>query len=190
MKKVLVGLIIILAFLILIDYGKAGLMMGENEVHLKSFDEYEVCFGVWTGREGLTRHEVSYSDEIAPFVASISPIEFNLTNVPCSNEPVERRACIKKLCMEGEIEFYRLVCITFKGPFRLALFPEEEYYEGSVKDVSYKGAATTTVPYTMKVYYTPYDLKIIIVVVLIIVAILIMVVYHLKTREKKLSTSS
>jgi len=184
MRKVLVGLTIMLGLLIFIDIGYAGLMMGENEVHLKTFEEYDICFGVWTGRSGITHHEVSASDEIIPFISSISPTKFELEPVPCPGESKARRECIKQLCMNGTIKYCQLVCITFKGPFRVALFPEEEYYEGSVKDVSKKGSATTVIPYTMKVYYTPYDLKIILVVVGVIITSIILVIYLWKTREK------
>jgi len=84
-----------LGLLIFIDIGYAGLMMGENEVHLKTFEEYDICFGVWTGRSGITHHEVSASDEIIPFISSISPTKFELEPVPCPGESICKR-CFKK----------------------------------------------------------------------------------------------
>jgi len=184
MRKFWFGLVIMLAFFTLIDVGYAGLMMGENEVHLKTFEEYDVCFGVWTGRSGVTHHEVSASDNLTSFISSISPTKFDLEPVPCPGEQKARQTCIKELCVNGTIKYCQLVCITFKGPFRVALFPEEEYYEGSVKDVSKKGSATTVIPYTMKVYYTPFDLKIILVVAGVIITSIVLIIYLWKTKEK------
>lgn len=185
MKEIWFGFTIVLIFLLLINIASAGLMMGESEVHLKAFEEKEICFGVWTGREGTSHHEVSYSDEIAPFIDSISPIKFDLEAVSCPSDPVQRRACIKELCMNSSIKYCQLVCINFKGPFRVDLFPNETLYEGSIKDVSMLGAATTVVPSSIKVYYTSYDLKIIILIVVIISVILIMFVYFFIQRKKK-----
>jgi len=186
MKEIWFGFAIVLIFLLSTNLANAGLMLGENEVHLKTFDEYDICFGVWTGREGTTSHTVSFSDEIAPFVASFSPTEFELEPVPCPSEQKPRQACIKELCMNGTVQYCQLVCITFKGPFKVALFPEEEYYEGSVKDVSKKSTGSTTVvPYTMKVYYTPFDLKIIIVIVIAIITSIVLIIYFWKSRKPK-----
>lgn len=175
-KWVILGIICILT-ITFTHTAEAGLFIGENEVHLEPFEEKTLCVGVWTGSPGTTRHTIDLSDNLDPYVTSISPTDFEIFQVDCPQDPVERRDCIRKYCNADNTNFCRKVCIEFKGPFYASFDTSVQVIEGSIRDVGYYLNAQTVVPQDITVYYRPYNLLIIVLGVAIVAVVILMVIY-------------
>ena len=156
---------------------EAGLFISENDLHLEPFKEGVICFGVWTGAPGTTHHTIEVSENLAPYVESISPTEFDIYQVDCPQDSAERRNCIRKFCNEDNTNFCRKVCINFKGPFYASFDTSEQVIQGSVKDIGYYLNAQTVVPQDITVYYRPYNLWIIILAVAVGVVLIAVLAY-------------
>lgn len=186
------NLLVIMCFLTisLTNTVEAGLFISENDLHLEPFKEGVICFGVWTGAPGTTQHTVEVSENLLPYVESISPTEFDIYQVDCPQESAERRDCIRKFCNEDNTNFCRKVCINFKGPFYASFDTSEQVIKGSVKDIGYYLNAQTVVPQNITVYYRPYNLWIIILAVAVVVVLVLVLVYfrYLKNMESQIST--
>lgn len=172
-------LLVILCFLTInfAHTADSGLFINENELHLEPFKEGVICFGVWTGAPGTTRHTVDISENLKPYVDSISPTDFEIYQVDCPQDSKERRDCIRKFCTEDNTNFCRKVCINFKGPLYVSFDTSEQVIEGSIRDIGYYLNAQTVVPQSITIYYRPYNLWIIILAVAVVVVLILIIFY-------------
>jgi hypothetical protein len=188
MKKIL--LFILITFLLAVPRAYAGIGLFEGSVSLTALETKTVCnLMIYSTIEGRNYFHIEYGDEIKRFVSDIEPNDFYLETINCPGESEARRECIKNLCEEGQDSYCRIICTTFTGPFELSLDPKPVRYNGNIRDEITAGASKIVDALPFTVFYTPYDLKIIIgfvVVIIIIIAVIVLLnKRHLTTVKRK-----
>ena len=189
MKK----LIIFLIFLILLARPvHAGIGLFEGSVSLSALETKTTCnLIVYSTINGNLSYQVSYTQDISRFIGSIQPNDFYLKSIDdygCPQDGDARRDCIKNLCAEGKDEYCRIICTTFSGPFEVSMNPQPTRYSGAIKDVVRAGAATITDAQPFVVYYTPYDLKLVILYIIIVIVLIVLTLKFGKRYFKKSKT--
>lgn len=185
-----IGFVLGLIFLVLFIPGivEAGHVISKGNVQLEGTEQKTLCGPrVYSTSPGEWKYTIKY-EKLDKFVKKIEPNTFYLKDINQAGCPStttnmtqnekttvgsERRDCIQRLCKEKNETYCRTVCVTFQGPTEFSLFPKEQKYEGTMKDVASIRAAKVTSASGFNVYYTPIDLKpIIFIVIIIIIGIL------------------
>jgi hypothetical protein len=154
---------------------QAGISLGKGGITLNAGETEEVC-DVWIyATQGGGNYHVETTGGIIPLTAGISPNDFTLEPIQCPEESNARRACITDLCLSGNKESCKVVCVTFTAPFLMDMNPQEVIYDGAILNSIKIGVATIKEPYSFSVHVRPLDAKPL-VLGIILAAIIIMVI--------------
>jgi hypothetical protein len=177
MNKIFI--IMFVCLLLLIPGAYAGIGLFDGSVELTALQTQTKCnLMVYSTIDGENLFHIEYSGDISKFVSNIEPNDFYLKKINCPSNDQERRDCITKLCQEGQDDYCRIICTTFKGPFELSLDPQPTRYNSGIRDVITANKATIVDALPFVVMYTPYDMKVVLgfaVVVIVIIAAIILV---------------
>jgi hypothetical protein len=185
--KIALGIVlIILVFFLLIKIAFGGLAVFTGSVELSPFEEKTVCgVCIYSTLPQKGRFTLEFSKDLEKFVSRIYPNDFELQPIQCPSEPEARRACINAECSNPNSVSAKTVCVSFKGPFELALFPKKTEYRGAIRSVEKVGASVFVLPVDFIVYYTPFNAWFIIIP-LIAACIFIGIFSVKKLRKRKL----
>jgi len=185
MNKIIL-IITLIGFLLLMPKAYAGIGLFEGSVSLTALQTKTVCnLMIYSTIDGENLFHIGYGEEISKFVSKIEPNDFYLKTINCPSDGQQRRECITKLCQEGKDEYCRIICTTFTGPFELSLDPKSTSYNSGIRDIIKAGQATVVDALPFVIFYTPYDLKIILGFVIIIIIIIAAIIIVNKKRFKK-----
>jgi hypothetical protein len=186
MKIALIITFIILVFFFLIKVAFGGLAVFAGNVELSPLEKKTVCgICIYSTQLQKGRFTLEFSKDLQKFVSRIYPNDFELQPIQCPSEPEARRACINAECSNPNSTSAKLVCIDFKGPFELALFPKKTEYRGAIRSVEKVGASVLVLPTDFIVYYTPFNAWLIIIPVAVIVCLLTGILLIKKKLRKK-----
>jgi hypothetical protein len=185
--KIALGIVlIILVFFLLIKIALGGLAVFTGSVELSPFEEKTVCgVCIYSTLPQKGRFTLEFSKDLEKFVSKIYPNDFELQPIQCPSEPEARRACISAECANPNSVSAKSVCVSFKGPFELALFPKKTEYRGAIRSVEKIGAAVIVLPVDFVVFYTPFNAWLI-VIPLIAACIFVGIFSVKKLRKRKL----
>jgi hypothetical protein len=177
--KILIWMsLVVLTFFLLVNTAFGGLAIFKGNVELFPFEKKTVCgVCIYSTLPQKGRFSLEFSENLKKFVEKIYPNDFELQPIECPMEPEPRRACINTECSNPNSTSSKLICVDFKGPFELSLFPKRTEYRGAVRGVEKVGASVLVIPTDFIVYYTPFNAWLIgipVVIVCISIGILLM----------------
>jgi hypothetical protein len=185
--KIVLGVSIFLVFFLLIKIAFGGLAVFTGSAELSPFEKKTVCgVCIYSTLTQKGRFTLEFSKDLEKFVSRIYPNDFELQPIQCPSEPEARRACINVECSKPNSTSAKLICVDFKGPFELALFPKKTEYRGAIRSVEKVGASVLVLPTDFIIYYTPFNAWLIIIpVVIVCILIGIFLIKKEKLRKKK-----
>ena len=164
----------------------AGIGLFEGSVTLTALQTKTNCnLMVYSTIEGNNLFHIEYTEDINKFVSKIEPNDFYLKKIECPSDGQDRRDCITKLCQDGKDEYCRVICTTFNGPFELSMNPEPTRYNSGIRDVIKAGQATIVDALPFVVFYTPYDMKIVIGFAVVIIVVIVAIIFVNRKRLGK-----
>jgi hypothetical protein len=163
----------------------AGISLGKGGITLDAGETEEMC-DVWIyATQAGGNYHVETTGGIIPLTTGISPNDFTLVPIQCPEESNARRACITDLCLSGNQESCKVVCVTFTAPLLMDLNPQEVIYDGAILNSIKIGVATIKEPYSFSVHVRPLDMKPILGVIFGVVIIIILIALFAKKMGKR-----
>lgn len=179
-------LIVALSLIFFMPIAEGGMALSEGAVTISALETKTICnLMIFSTIPGTTKSHIEYGSNIMKYVEKIEPNDFNLKQIQCPEEANARRECVKDYCREGNNDYCRIVCTTFKGPFELSWEPKPITISGSIKESAYYGSAVIMNALSFQVVYTQYSLKLLVGMVGVIAAIIILIVFLLKRKTHK-----
>jgi len=178
-------------FLLLnINNTEAGIIQFKGDVRLTPFSRETFCgIGLYATDPQNGTYTLGYSNNILPFVESITPNDVQLISIDYLNAPKDsgpRQDFVKKICSENNTNACIMTCTKFKG---LGLWkisfditgPKEEMIVGQVYDVVKIKQSTGKEVLQFIVSYTPFDGRMLIGIFIAIIIIAFFVIRKRKT---------
>lgn len=193
MKKLIILISIALFLLLNVNNTKAGIIQFQGDVRLTPFSSETFCgMGLYATDPQNGTYSLDYSDNILPFVKSISPNDVQLISIDYLNAPKDsgpRQEFVKNICSENKTNACVMTCTVFNGlglgkiSFDIS-GPKEETIVGQVYDVVKIRESTGKEVLQFIVLYTPFDGRILIGIIIVIIFVAFFVIKKRKSSFK------
>lgn len=163
----------------------AGISLGKGSLVLEPGEIKELCdVWIYATQPGGSYH-IEVTGNLTEVVKNINPNDFTLKPINCPEETYARRACITELCLSGNEEYCKIICINFSAPILMSLEPTQVVYDGSILNTIKISSATIKEPYSFSVYVKQVDAKPIVFSVCLVIILLLLTIFIYKKMKKR-----